>query len=180
MHDISMTQLWNRAWTLFKPNWQLLVGIFFLIVIFNINISFQIGTVRYSTSPLSLFGLFFYIALTKACLLVARQGIPTLKETFQEVGTLIIIFIHKIILYIIPILLIFLSIFILFFSSIMSMESRSFGQGGPFPKLSSSAGLTAALLVMAIGWLAFMMVGLFGWAGRYYILEGKAGSLSAI
>ncbi len=164
MQSISVTQLWGKAWDLFKVNWLVLVGLFILMVVVNF-IPFIGGL---------LVALILSPALNKAGLMVARKGSAAFGEPFQDIAGLLKIFAYNIILYIVPVIIILAASGVsyqMFLGSVTSGEvgTRDFSEIGG-----------TGLLLTLLGSILALIVTLLGWAGPYYILEGKAGIFDAI
>jgi hypothetical protein len=97
MREVSISQLWNRAWDLFEGNWLLLLGLYVLSVI----VSFLIPDIG---------GLITMILLSpvlvRAGYLVARQGRSSFGEAFRDISLLLKVFVYFLILWLIPAILI--------------------------------------------------------------------------
>ena len=143
MHEVSISQLWNRAWDLFEVNWLLLLGLYVLSVI----VSFLIPDIG---------GLITMILLSpvlvRAGYLVARQGQSSFREAFRNISLLLKVFVYYLILGLIPGILI----------------------GVGYILERDSAG------TVVVGYILLFILNLFGWAGPYAILSGRAGIFSAI
>ena len=146
MREVSIQQLWNRAWDLFKVNWLLLLGLVVLSIIVSL-IPF-IGAL--------IVVILLFPALVRAGYLVARQGQSSLEEAFRDLSSLLKIFVYELILELIPGILI--------------------GVGSILWPGSHWAG---SILIVADLIILFIL-NLFGWAGPYAILSGRAGIFSAI
>jgi len=90
-------------------------------------------------------------ALTRAGFLVARQGNSSFGEAFQDFGALIKVFAYNFILAIVPVGLILTGYFL--------MNDH---------------------ILIVTGSIIYIIVALFGWAGPYAILSGRAGIIDAI
>jgi hypothetical protein len=146
MSEVSISQLWSRAWDLFKVNWLLLVGLLVLCVI--VNLIPIIGT---------LIAVILLIpALVRAGYLVARQGQSSFGEAFGDLSLLLKVFVYYLILWLIPGILI----------------------GVGYILMGDSAGAESILVVL--GSMILFILDLFGWAGPYAILSGRAGIFNAI
>lgn len=145
MNPVSISQLWGRAWALFKVNWLLLLGMFIL--------SFLVGLIPFIGSLLIL--VIMEPALTRACFLIAQQGNSSFEEAFQDFGALIKVFAYKFILGIVPAGLTLIGDFLM------------------------NDPIIDAIIVF-IGGIISIIVALFGWAGPYAILSGRAGIIDAI
>jgi len=142
MHEVSISQLWSRAWDLFKVNWLLLVGLLVLSIIV-ILIPF-IGAL--------IVGILLLPALVQAGYLVARQGQSSFGEAIRDISLLLKVFVYYLILGLIPGILI----------------------GVGYILERDSAG------TVVVGYILLFILNLFGWAGPYAILSGRAGIFSAI
>jgi len=154
MRTVSISQLWGRAWDLFKVNWLLLVGLYVLSVIVSFLIPYIGGLITMILlSP----------ALVRAGYLVARKGQSSFGEAFGDLGSLLKIFAYNLILglilLLIPAILIGVG-YVLMMDSVHTKEK-------------------VVILVVA-GLIIFFILNLFGWAGPYAILSGQAGIFSAI
>jgi len=147
MSAISISQLWSRAWDLFKVNWLLLVGLLVLAIIVSL-IPF-IGAL--------IVGILVLPALVRAGYLVARQGQSSFGEAFGDISLLLKVFVYYLILALIPAILI----------------------GVGFILLGGDSAGTGSILVV-VGYLLLFILSLFGWAGPYVILSGRAGIFNAI
>jgi len=154
MRTVSISQLWGRAWDLFKVNWLLLVGLYVLSVIVSFLIPYIGGLITMILlSP----------ALVRAGYLVARKGQSSFGEAFGDLGSLLKIFAYNLILWLILLLIPAILIgvgYVLMMDSVHTKEK-------------------VVILVVA-GLIIFFILNLFGWAGPYAILSGQAGIFSAI
>ena len=148
MREVNISQLWGRAWYLFKVNWLLFVG---LLVLFNVQ--FIIA---------GIWGLYISIlmavilappVLVRAGYLVARKGQYSLRVDFGDLSPLLKVLIYQVILGLIPV-----SFFVL-----GSMLADPRGD-----------------ILVLMGYNFLFISYLFGWAGHYAILSGRAGIFSAI
>jgi len=151
MREVSISQLWNRAWDLFKVNWVLLLGLLVLSSIIVSLIPFRHALIV---------GLLLWPALVQAGYLVARQGHlsfgEVFREAFRDTGHLRKVSAYYLIPGLIPGILI--------------------GVGYILVRASAGAG---SILVVA-GLIILFILNLFGWVGPYAILSGRAGIFSAI
>jgi hypothetical protein len=81
MRTVSISQLWSRAWDLFKVNWLLLLGLLVLYVIVSF-IPFIGGLIAV---------ILLLPALVRAGYLVARQGQSSFGEAFGDLSSLLMI-----------------------------------------------------------------------------------------
>jgi uncharacterized membrane protein len=167
MREVSISQLWGRAWDLFKVNWLLFVGLYILLVIvIFISLTALGAALVFLISPLFVIGLTgFLILLTgflivlliltpafvRAGYLVARQGQSSFGEAFRDLSSLLKIFVYELTLLLI--LWILLSI-------------APLGWGG--------------LDILIVAGFIILFLSFFGWAAPYYVLSGRAGIFSAI
>jgi len=158
MRTVSISQLWSRAWDLFKVNWLLLVGLDVLSVIVSFLIPYIGGLITMILlSP----------ALVRAGYLVARKGQSSFGEAFGDLGSLLKIFAYNLILWLILLLIPAILIgvgYVLMMDSVHTKEKVVI--------------LVVAGLIIFI--FFFFILSLFGWAGPYAILSGRAGIFSAI
>jgi hypothetical protein len=130
MRTVSISQLWSRAWDLFKGNWLLLVGLLVLC----------------SVLP------FLWPALVQAGYLVARQGQSSFGEAFRGIGRLLKVLIYQFIL--------------------LLIGGSLIGMGFVLAPDSAQG--------VVVGSILGFIITLFGWAGPYAILSGRAGIFGAI
>ena len=150
MRAVSISQLWSRAWNLFKVNWLLLLGLYVLLSI--------IVSLIPSNRAL-IVGLLLLPALVQAGYLVARQGQSSFGEVFRDISLLRKVFAYYLILALIALI-----------------PGILIGVGYILVRDSAGAG---SILVVA-GLIILFILSLFGWAGPYAILSGRAGIFSAI
>ena len=150
MRTVSISQLWSRAWDLFKVNWLLLLGLYVLLSI--------IVSLIPSNRAL-IVGLLLLPALVQAGYLVARQGQSSFGEVFRDISLLRKVFAYYLILALIALI-----------------PGILIGVGYILVRDSAGAG---SILVVA-GLIILFILSLFGWAGPYAILSGRAGIFSAI
>ncbi len=150
MREVNISQLWSRAWDLFEVNWLLLLGLYVLSVIVSL-IPF-IGAL--------IAGILLWIALVRAGYLVARQGQSSFGEAFRDISLLLKVFVYYLILYLILGLI----------PGILIRVGFSLWPGSHW---------AGSILIMA-GLIILFILSLFGWAGPYAILSGRAGIFSAI
>jgi hypothetical protein len=169
MRTVSISQLWSRAWDLFKVNWLLLVGLLVLYVIVSL-IPF-IGAL--------IAGTLLMPALVRAGYLVARQGQSSFGEAFGDLSLLLKVFVYYLILGLIPGILIGFG-YMLVLGSVIAGLSEAYTEGG-YDGMSGSMLFSGAggILIVA-GLIILFILSLFGWAGSYAILSGRAGIFSAI
>ena len=178
MREVNISQLWGRAWYLFKVNWLLFVGFYVLLVILIfISISalflglvflrflilsfidlrfFILGFIGLSSFIVSFIGLLIVPliltpAFVRAGYLVARQGQSSFREVFRDLSSLLKIFVYELTLFLIRWIL---------------LRIAPPGWDG--------------LDVLVVASFIFLLLSFFGWAAPYYVLSGRAGILSAI
>jgi hypothetical protein len=169
MSAVSIRQLWGRAWDLFKVNWLLLLGLFVLYVI--VSLIPIIGNL--------IAVILLWPALVRAGYLVARQGQSSFGEAFRHLSLLLKVFVYNLILWLIPGILIGVG-FMLALTSAVAGVAAAYTEGG---KEAMSGvivlGGTGGILIVA-GLIILFILNLFGWAGPYAILSGRAGVFRAI
>jgi len=144
MRAVSISQLWSRAWDLFKVNWLLLLGLLVLYVI--------VSFIPIIGNLIAL--ILLWPALVRAGYLVARQGQSSFGEAFRDISLLLKVFVYFLILWLIPGILI----------RVGYMQDS-------YPAIS---------ILFVAGLIILFILSLFGWAGPYAILSGRAGIFSAI
>ncbi len=158
MRKVSISQLWGRTWDLFKVNWLLLVGLLVIAIIVTLIslISALLAEVLLWLALISalIAGILLWSALVRAGYLVARQGQSSFGEAFRDISLLLEVFVYYLILALIPGILI--------------------GYGYMLVR--------AALgdILVWVGYILLFILYLFGWAGPYAILSGRAGIFDAI
>ena len=153
MRTVSISQLWGRAWDLFKVNWLLLLG----LLVLSIIVSF----IPYIGGLITM--ILLSPALVRAGYLVARKGQSSSREAFGDIGSLLMIFVYNLILGLIllPILAILIGLgYVLMMDSVHTKEK--------------------VVILIVAGLIILFILNLFGWAGPYAILSGRAGIFSAI
>ena len=169
MREVSIQQLWNRAWDLFKVNWLLLLGLVVLSIIVSL-ISF--------TGAL-IVGILLFPVLVRAGYLVARQGQSSFGEAFRDLSSLLKIFVYQLILELIPGILIRFGYMLVQGSAVAGLSEASMegGHGGVSGSMALSG--TGGILLW-LGYILIPILSLFGWAGPYAILSRRAGIFRAI
>ena len=153
MRTVSISQLWGRAWDLFKVNWLLLLG----LLVLSIIVSF----IPYIGGLITM--ILLSPALVRAGYLVARKGQSSSREAFGDLGSLLMIFVYNLILGLIllPILAILIGLgYVLMMGSVYTEEK--------------------VVILIVPGLIILSILSLFGWAGPYAILSGRAGIFGAI
>ena len=178
MREVSISQLWNRAWDLFKGNWLLFVGLYVLLVIANfisiyalipglVFLRFLIlSFIDWRFFILGFIGLSFFIvsfivllivplilmpAFVRAGYLVARQGQSSFGEVFRDLSSLLKIFAYELTL-------------LLILWTLLRMTDLGWW--------------ASDILVVADFIILFLSFS--GWAAPYYVLSGRAGIFGAI
>ncbi len=208
MREVSISQLWGRAWYLFKVNWLLFVGFYVLlvIVIFISIIALFLGLVFLRFLILSFIDLRFFIvgfislssfivsfigllivpliltpAFVRAGYLVARQGQSSFGEAFRDLSLLLKVFVYDLILRLIPAILIGMGVYKVLESIVNMLAAAPPETEKDYGTiiLSMVLGGTGGVLIGA-GLVISFILNLFGWAGPYAILSGRAGIFGAI
>jgi len=167
MREVSISQLWNRAWDLFKVNWLLFVGLYILLVIVTFISLTALGAASvFLISPFFVIGLTGFLifligflivpliltpAFVRAGYLVSRQGQPSFEEVFRDLSSLLKIFVYE--------LTLLLILWIL-------LRIAPPGWDG--------------LDILVVTGLIILFLSFFGWAAPYYVLSERAGIFSAI
>jgi len=151
MREVSISQLWGRAWDLFKVN-----GLLFLVLLVSLPIVIFYLIPIYLLWPI--FVLLAYIllmpVLVRAGYLVARQGQSSFREAFRDLSSLIKIFVYELTLLLIPWILLWMAHLVW--------------------------GSVRALDILVVAGFIILFLSFFGWAAPYYVLSGRAGIFSAI
>ena len=179
MREVSISQLWGRAWHLFKVNWLLLVGLSVIAIIVTL-ISFISALIAGILLWLALIsalipGILLWSALVRAGYLVARQGQPSFGEVFRDISLLLNVFVYYLIVRLIPVILIGYGYMLV--RAALNEALREVTYGGMRGSMVSTG--TGDTLVL-VGYILLFILYLFGWAGPYAILSGRAGISSAI
>jgi hypothetical protein len=176
MREVSISQLWNRAWDLFKVN-----SLLFLVLLVPLPSIIVILIPIYILVPIlvSLAYILPMPALVRAGYLVARQGQSSFGEAFRDISLLLKVFVYNLILWLIPGVLIGVE-YVLVRGSAIAGLSEAFMEGGYWGMRGSMVfSGTGGILVVA-GLIILFILNLFGWAGPYAILSGRAGIFGAI
>jgi len=179
MREVSILQLWGRAWYLFKVNWLLLVGLSVIAIIVTLIslISALLAEVLLWLALISalIAGILLWSALVRAGYLVARQGQPSFGEVFRDISLLLNVFVYYLIVRLIPVILIGYGYMLV--RAALDEALREVAYGGMRGSMVSTG--TGDTLVLVVYILLFILY-LFGWAGPYAILSGRAGIFDAI
>jgi hypothetical protein len=184
MREVSIRQLWSRAWNLFKVNWLLFVGLYvlFIIVIF-------ISIIGFIIPPFFIVSLIGFLivqlilapASVRAGYLVARKGQSSFGEPFRDLSPLLKVFVYDLILRLIPAILIGMGAYKVLksFVNILAATPPETEKDYGAMIVSIVLGETGGVLIGS-GLVIFFILYLFGWAGPYAILSGRAGIFGAI
>jgi len=179
MREVSILQLWGRAWYLFKVNWLLLVGLSVIAIIVTLIslISALLAEVLLWLALISalIAGILLWSALVRAGYLVARQGQPSFGEVFRDISLLLNVFVYYLIVRLIPVILIGYGYMLV--RAALNEALREVTYGGMRGSMVSTG--TGDTLVL-VGYILLFILYLFGWAGPYAILSGRAGFFDAI
>jgi len=179
MREVSISQLWGRAWYLFKVNWLLLVGlsVMAIIVTLILFISVLLAEALLWLALISalIAGILLWPALVRAGYLVARQGQPSFGEVFRDISLLLNVFVYYLIVRLIPVILIGYGYMLV--RAALDEALREVTYGGMRGSMVSTG--TGDTLVL-VGYILLFILYLFGWAGPYAILSGRAGIFDAI
>jgi membrane-anchored glycerophosphoryl diester phosphodiesterase (GDPDase) len=122
-------------------------------------------------------------ALVQAGYLVARQGQSSFGEAFGDLSLLLKVFVYLFILLLIPGILIGLGYVLGLGATVAGVAAayaETYTEGGNEAMSGVMAlGGTGGILVVA-GLIILFILNLFGWAGPYAILSGRAGVFRAI
>ncbi len=193
MREVSISQLWGRAWDFFKGHWFLFVGLYLLsvIVIFTSISAFVFGFIAFifgfpTPFLIASFIGFLIVQLilrpefVRAGYLVARKGQPSFSEAFGDLILLLKIFVYDLILWLIPGLLIGMGVYRALESAFIFRSTHPGTEKDDWSIIiSMMLGGTGGVLIGA-GLVIFFILYLFGWAGPYAILSGRVGIFSAI
>jgi len=179
MREVSISQLWGRAWDLFKLNWLLLVGLLVIAIIVSL-ISFISALIAEILLWLALIGalipgILLWAALVRAGYSVARQGQSSFGEAFRDISLLLEVFVYYLILALIPGILIGYG-YMLVIAALDEALTEVAYEGMRGSMVSSGTGD----ILVWVGYILLFILYLFGWAGPYAILSGRAGILDAI
>ena len=171
MREVNISQLWSRAWDLFKVNWLLLLGL--LVIAIIVSLTPYIGVL--------IAVILLMPALVRAGYLVARQGQSSFREAFGDLSLLLKVFVYDLILRLIPGILIGMGVYKVLESvvDILAAAPPETEKDYGAMIVSMVLGGTGGVLIGA-GLVIFFILYLFGWAGPYAILSGRAGIFDAI
>ena len=184
MHEVSISQLWNRAWDLFKVNWLLLLGLLVVAIIVSLIPligALIVGSLLWPAVIGALIaGILLMPALVRAGYLVARQGQSSFREAFGDISLLLKVLVYYLIMELIPGILIGSMYMPVLGSAIPGLSGASMegGYGGMRGSITVFSGTEVILLWLGI--ILLFILSLFSWAGPYAILSGRAEIFSAI
>ena len=148
MREVNISQLWGRAWYLFKVNWLL-----FLVLSVSLPSIIVILIPIYLLVPI--FVLLAYIplmpVLVRAGYLVARKGQPSSREVFRDLSSLLKIFVYELTLLLILWILLRIAppgwdgLDVLVVASFIFLLLSFFGWAAPYYVLSGRAGILSAI-----------------------------------
>jgi len=191
MNQVSISQLWGKAWDLLKSNGIVMVGLYILTILLNL----LVASLSFIKLPLvqliaqlmngSLTSLILTPALIRAGYLAARQGQVSFTEPFTDILMLLRVFVYFLLLNLIPVMLIVMGVvmsFLSIYELIEDMESYSgtYSTGSDFLKLLSLIFRRPESILIVFGIISSYIFSFFGWAGPYAILSGRAGIVEAI
>ncbi len=183
MRKVSISQLWNRAWDLFKVNWLLLLGLLVIAIIVSLIPSIGALTVGSLLWPAVIGALiariFLMPALVRAGYLVALKGQSSFGEAFGDISLLLKVFVYDLILDLIPGILTGFKYMPALVSAIAGLSEAS--MEGDYGSMRGSMVFNGTeVILLWVGYILLFILNLFGWAGPYAILSGRAGIFSAI
>jgi len=138
MREVSISQLWGRAWDLFKVNWLLFVV---LLV--------SLPSIIYMLMPIAY--ILLMPVLVRAGYLVARQGQPSFGEVFRDLSSLLKIFVYELTLLLILWILLRMTHLgwwasdVLVVADFIILFLSFFGWAAPYCVLSGRAGILSAI-----------------------------------
>jgi hypothetical protein len=152
MREVNISQLWGRAWDLFKVNWLLFLVLLVSLPSIIVILIFVLIPIYFL---LPIYVLLAYIlllpVLVRAGYLVARQGQVSSGEVFRDLSSLLKIFVYELTLLLILWLL---------------LRIAPPGWDG--------------LDILVVAGFIILFLSFFGWAAPYCVLSGRAGIFSAI
>jgi len=148
MREVNISQLWGRAWDLFKVN-----GLLFVVLLVSSPIVIFFLIPIYILLPI--YVLLAYIllmpVLVRAGYLVARQGQLSSGEVFKDLSSLLKIFVYELTLLLILWILLRIAppgwdvLDILVLASLIILFLSFFGWAAPYYVLSGRAGIFSAI-----------------------------------
>ena len=184
MRAVSISQLWGRAWDLFKANGLLLVGLYVLSIIVSLIPSIGALSIGILLWPAVIGVLIAWIllwpALVRAGYLVALKGQSSFGEAFRDLSSLLKIFVYELILELISGILMYMPVL----GSAIAGLSEASMEGGYGGMRGSMVFSGTEVILLWVGYILIyiliFILNLFGWAGPYAILSGRAGIFRAI
>jgi uncharacterized membrane protein len=122
-------------------------------------------------------------ALVRAGYLVARKGQSSFGEAFGDLSLLLKVFVYLFILLLIPGILIGLGYVLGLGATVAGVAAtyaEAYTEGGNEAMSGVMALGGTGVILVVVGYLLLFILSLFGWAGPYAILSGRAGVFSAI
>lgn len=190
MNQVSISQLWGKAWDLFKSNGIVMLGLYLLFVLLSLVLSFV--PVVGALIGFLLNSLILPPVIIRAGYLAARQGQVSFIEPFTDVAMLLKVLAYLLLLGLIPGILTVTGIVmslvsVLDFINDAQSYPGDYEMGGIY---GSDVEFTRKLLMLifgrpesiliVIGIISSYIFSFFGWAGPYAILSGRAGIVEAI
>jgi len=122
-------------------------------------------------------GILLFPVLVRAGYLVARQGQSSFGEAFRDLSSLLKIFVYELILELISgILIKYMPVL----GSTIARLSEASMEGGYGGMRGSMVFSWTEVILLWVGYILIFILNLFGWAGPYAILSGRAGIFRAI
>jgi hypothetical protein len=171
MREVSISQLWSRAWDLCKVNWRLFVRLSILSIIASLFIPFigALLTVLFPSPP-----------LVRAGYLVALKGQSSFGEASGDQNLLLKVFNYQYILMQIPMFCI-VGGYLLVLGIAAAVLYVTHTGGGDEVMSGSEVRLgVAGVILVVVGYILLFIMYLVGWAGPYAILSGRAETSRAI
>jgi len=145
MREVNISQLWGRAWDLFKVN-----GLLFVVLLVSLPTIIVILIPIYLLWPIFVL-LALMPVLVRAGYLVARQGQPSFGEVFRDLSSLLKISVYELTLLLILWILLRIAppgwdvLDILVVAGFIILFLSFFGWAAPYYVLSGRAGIFSAI-----------------------------------
>ena len=148
MREVNISQLWGRAWDLFKVN-----GLLFVVLLVSLPTIIVILIPIYLLWPIFVL-LALMPVLVRAGYLVARKGQSSFGEAFRDLSSLLKIFVYELTLLLIPWILLWMAhlvggsvraLDILVVAGFIILFLSFFGWAAPYCVLSGRAGIFSAI-----------------------------------
>jgi len=145
MREVNISQLWGRAWDLFKVN-----GLLFVVLLVSLPTIIVILIPIYLLWPIFVL-LALMPVLVRAGYLVARQGQPSFGEVFRDLSSLLKISVYELTLLLILWILLRIAppgwdvLDILVVAGFIILFLSFFGWAAPYYVLSERAGIFSAI-----------------------------------